>query len=284
MKIISFDIGIKNMAYCIFDLTGEELKISSWDVINLIETVDNNKKCNQYVKKTGCICNKMASFFKDDNYYCKVHTKQSGYETLEKDVKVPENITKKKIIDLMNELKLSFRVDSTRSKREELRNELRRCIKERYLSKINKIKKRVCTEYDLIEIGKKIKIEFDKIEEMNDLTHVIIENQISPIASRMKTIQGMVAQYFIMKYEEINIDFISSSNKLKLFNTMGNEYKQHKKDAIYYCQEVLKNNNNLLSHKENFLKSKKKDDMADSFLQGIWYIKNKSNKKMDIKI
>ena len=284
MKIISFDIGIKNMAYCIFDLTGEELKVSSWDVINLIETRDDTKRCNQLVKKTGCICNKAATFYKDDKNYCKIHTKQSGYETLEKDIKIPENITKTRLIELMKDLKLTYTNDCMKSKRDELKYELRKCIKERYLNRIKKIKKKISTDYDLIEIGKKIKLEFDKIEDMNDLTHVIIENQISPLASRMKTIQGMVAQYFIMKFEEINIDFISSANKLKLFTTIGSDYKQHKKDAIYFCNDVLLKNVNLLSHVEKFNSSKKKDDMADSFLQGIWYIKNKSNKKIDIKI
>ena len=40
MKIISFDIGIKNMAYCIFDLSniqaGSHFAISDWKVANLI--------------------------------------------------------------------------------------------------------------------------------------------------------------------------------------------------------------------------------------------------------
>ena len=44
------------------------------------------------------------------------------------------------------------------------------------------------------------KTEFDKIDKLKDITHIIIENQISPIATRMKTIQGLLTQYFIMKY------------------------------------------------------------------------------------
>ena len=45
---------------------------------------------------------------------------------------------------------------------------------------------------------------------------VIIENQISTLASRMKTLQGMITQYFIMKNIP-QIEFISASCKLKLF-------------------------------------------------------------------
>ena len=38
MKILSFDIGIKNLAYCAFYITSETKKeIDSWDIINLCE-------------------------------------------------------------------------------------------------------------------------------------------------------------------------------------------------------------------------------------------------------
>ena len=33
---------------------------------------------------------------------------------------------------------------------------------------------------------------FDTLKNLDTLTHIIIENQISPIANRMKTIQGLV--------------------------------------------------------------------------------------------
>jgi hypothetical protein len=50
-----------------------------------------------------------------------------------------------------------------------------------------------------------------------------------PIANRMKTLQGMIAQYFIMN-NVINIEFISACNKLKDFNTNKNTtYSERKK-------------------------------------------------------
>jgi hypothetical protein len=134
----------------------------------------------------------------------------------------------------------------------------------------------------------------NNLPNIDEITHVIIENQISPIANRMKTIQGMLAQYFIMKNEDIHIFFVSSSHKLKQFIdiSLKNEfvdkpitnsqykpknnpnYKENKKDGIYYTKVILDSNDHLQKWKES-MNTTKKDDLADSFLQGLWFFKDK---------
>jgi hypothetical protein len=138
-------------------------------------------------------------------------------------------------------------------------------------------KKERAGELDLISIGRNLRTEMDKIECFTSATHVIIENQISPIATRMKTIQGMLAQYFIMRMnDKIQIEFLSSSGKLKGFETKNTEenteYKKHKKDAIFYCRQILEKD----EFKEwgHVLETRKKDDLADCFLQALFYLKN----------
>ncbi len=124
-------------------------------------------------------------------------------------------------------------------------------------------------EADLISLGHSMKKVFKDILP-DDIFCVLIENQISTLASRMKTVQGMLAQYFIMRYEGIRVEFISSANKLKMFSkekkekeeekeeenksedkkkenkleggehkenpikTQGQKYKEHKKDGVFY--------------------------------------------------
>ena len=51
----------------------------------------------------------------------------------------------------------------------------------------------------IVSLGIKIKENFDKLFNDINLDHIIIENQISPIANRMKTIPGMIIQHFIEK-------------------------------------------------------------------------------------
>ena len=110
-------------------------------------------------------------------------------------------------------------------------------------------------------------ISFDKI---------LIENQIGPIALRMKTLQGMIIQHFIENKIE-NIECINSSNKLKNFiGKKKTSYNERKKFSIKYTREILEINNNINKWLEHYNKHKKKDDLADCFLQCLWYMKEKN--------
>jgi len=100
----------------------------------------------------------------------------------------------------------------------------------------------------------------------------------------MKSVQGMIAQYFIMKKTSQQIEFISATNKLKIDEKSNIDkepkdkikYSERKKLGIQKCLELLNTEGNLTSWTDYFNKHGKKDDLADSFLQGLWYMK-KSN-------
>ena len=52
MKLLSIDVGIKNLAYCILDVqANSSYKIIAWDVINLCGVPP---VCNQHTKKGVC--------------------------------------------------------------------------------------------------------------------------------------------------------------------------------------------------------------------------------------
>ena len=48
MKLISFDVGIRNMAYCIFNIsdTSNNVSVLDWNIINLMDVEPDIKKCN----------------------------------------------------------------------------------------------------------------------------------------------------------------------------------------------------------------------------------------------
>ena len=54
MKIASFDVGIKNMAYCILEVSGNVVNISKWGIMDLVNSVSNEKKtCNFMINPTA---------------------------------------------------------------------------------------------------------------------------------------------------------------------------------------------------------------------------------------
>jgi hypothetical protein len=48
-------------------------------------------------------------------------------------------------------------------------------------------------------------------------------------------------------------------------------YKQHKSDGVKYCLDIMQKTGNA-SWVEKMIVHKKKDDLADAFLQGYWYL------------
>ena len=115
---------------------------------------------------------------------------------------------------------------------------------------------------------------FNKTLENIDIDIVCVENQIGPLALRMKTLQGMIMQHFIEKEIPL-VEEVSATNKLKDFlDLKKTTYAERKKLSIDYTQKILLENNNLHKWIKPFSEHKKKDDLADSFLQGRWYLNN----------
>ena len=83
----------------------------------------------------------------------------------------------------------------------------------------------------------------------------------------------MIMQHFI-ENGSTNIKEISPSNKLKEFTTKKTTYKERKFLSIKVTREIMVSENYMNKWIEHFNTHKKKDDLADAFLQGLWFIKN----------
>ena len=73
------------------------------------------------------------------------------------------------------------------------------------------------------------------------------------------------------------IEFISAANKLKCCekNIVKIKYSERKKLGIEKCLEIISNDFRFTEHVNYFNLHKKKDDLSDSFLQGLWFINDK---------
>jgi hypothetical protein len=279
MRIISIDVGIKNLAFCLFSLNEDKTyEIENWGVVDLSQKTEIQRKCNCFNEKkpTKKIpfppkekCNFQAKWKRENTYYCVKHAKQSPFLIPTNEFKTSyinkQNISGlKKIMD-----KLEIKYDNLNLKKVDMISLLLNVIREKCLDPIEEVN---ASKMDLVTIGMNMKIKFNDIFSHIQIDKIIIENQISPIANRMKTIQGMISQYFIMVSEhDIEIDFINSTNKLKLGEFKSNtDYKERKQQSVSLVKEMIKNKWIDFFHTHS-----KKDDLADCFLQGIWYIKNR---------
>ena len=69
---------------------------------------------------------------------------------------------------------------------------------------------------------------------------------------------------------------INARNKLKAYQgpdikcDITDKYKKNKWLAIKYCEQMISQENSIFQ--ELFNSSKKKDDLSDSYLQGVYWI------------
>lgn len=235
-KVIAWDVGVKNLSYCILMENGEEPKtkhgytIVDWEVINLYSD-EKEKKCGGLTRKKE-ICGKKAKMCESENYYCAKHSTD-------------------------------------------------KC------KKIPKTKNKNPFEYAI-----RIKNELDKRPGLTDVDAVIIENQPALVNPIMKTIQMILFSYFSFKYspenpfevKNINAkckeklpekddeweksehynDYIERTQKIK------SKYSKRKLLCFYYSKLCLEPSPEM---KEFLSNHKKQDDLTDSFLMCVDWLK-----------
>jgi hypothetical protein len=284
MKILSIDVGIRNLSFCLFEIENNDTKILKWDNIDL--TTVNEKKCIE-IDKNG-LCDKPAKFMKDTKCYCLKHSKKQTFLHPTPDLK-PSFINKQKIqnlIEIADKYKIKY---DKPTKKVTIVSQINEFILAKCFIAVEKSN---ASKMDLVTIGRNIQHKFDEIlcDHLKTISTIIIENQIGPIANKMKTIQGMLSQYFIMRNNNIKIEFISAINKLKDFIPTVEEktektekvekvekmdYKQRKKLGIQTTLNYVNNDFRFKDWLDFLQKHNKKDDLSDCFLQGMWYIKHK---------
>ena len=78
MKILSIDVGIKNLAFCLLEKPDicTNFKILKWNSINVAES--ETYKCCEIEK--GKVCDKPAKFIKSSSCYCLKHSKKQNIQ------------------------------------------------------------------------------------------------------------------------------------------------------------------------------------------------------------
>ena len=150
---------------------------------------------------------------------------------------------------------------------------------------IKKYKKKTCKNIKLLELGTTL------LRQLHNIKHtlltadkIIIENQPVLKNPTMKSVQMILYTFFLdhglMNDDSPIIDIIlfSPRNKLKIYEgpvvecTLKNKYSKRKFLSIEYTKHFIKDNVPWYTF---FLSHSKKDDLADCYMQGLYFLKYK---------
>ena len=295
--ILSWDVGIKNLAYCMMTQKDTDFRILKWNVINLI---DDQQKC-EFVLKNGNCCQEVAKFYIHHKTITEIFSDKS-------EGKYSCTRHKTKITPLFEEIV----IDNKKSKKKVIKNCCclcsddatykltntdycwcdKHCDKGKALTNKIHVKRVIvsnCNKQAIQDLAEKLFNKLDNnIDDFMSVDEVIIENQPTLKNPKMKNLASMLYSYFVLRgitdkvknQSKISlVKFISPQNKLKVNDentnkvlnesTKNNVYKMTKKLGIEYCKALINDNDLQLLNT-----IKKKDDMCDAFLQGFRYLFN----------
>lgn len=221
MKILSFDVGIKNLSFCVLN----DKIIEDWGILNIC-TDDVCDHCS----KDGKQCDKSAKFVDKDGFkVCPGHSKLKSYSD----------------------------------------------------KKFKKVSKK---NNPMLDQGKCIVENLQKKDNFLDVDLVVIENQPALKNPTMKSIQMIIYSYFLINgvtndsSKVTNIEMINARNKLKAYKgpvvpcIIKDKYKKTKFLGIEYCKYMINESEQDQKFIDLFVNSKKKDDLADAYLQGMYVL------------
>ena len=251
--IISWDIGIKNLAFCQLQLSEPDEEgngsydISDWNVIDL-----------------NCISVSPPDIFPFlDTAFLVRYGKMN----------------KKDLIPYCQQMNLP--TDGNK-------NQIINTIQDKLHSLGWKPPTKKSLKPSLAAIGERLVASLQPYTQMLQAQHVLIENQPSLKNPIMKSIQMLVFSYFLLKGKiesnpGMNLHFISASNKLKiakkssldfptLTKTSKSKYTQTKNLGVLYCRFLLSLASQKHPYHDFFEGHTKKDDLSDSFLQAVYFM------------
>lgn len=249
MKVLSFDIGMKHLAFCKIEYIDNKFNILHWQCVNVInEDKENDPNEHLYkclhIMKTKTVCNKTSSikriFMGDDHEInelplCKTHHK----------------------MHLKN-----FPNDSYKN--------------------IKKPKKIKISKLNIHFLSKQLAKSLDKLnDDIFDVDYILLENQ-PRFNIRMKCFAAMLFQYCTMRtINNENLEqiiYVHPKDALKIYdgpkleNKSKNKYKNKKDNSIFVTKYLLREEEEWLKFLDE--QKTKLDDLCDAFLNGAFYIKN----------
>ena len=244
MKLVSFDIGLRNLAFCVMEGTNRSnVKIVHWDLIDVMAEGAGHDapKCWKSQKPANWLNGKRV-------YACTLHKSKSA--------KPPTKVSlNKKTIEELKTEGAPFGIHSTTKKgyvdilyTHYNLNVWKRCIKS-------------SKQCSVVDLSIPIAASLESRRSMWEGADLIVCEQ--------QPDKRMIHMWFVC--EGFKCTGVSATHKLTNILTLDptKTYKDRKKTGIIHATELVP-----VQWKTHMLKHPKKDDLADTFLQGLWVMEH----------
>lgn len=312
MKYLSFDVGIKNLAYCVLNTNAQSstnekhnvFEISDWQIINLVANkVKLNKlPCSYNITiKRKCGVMTYKYYEKNDVKYglCKNHVSEHKQIVSSFFKQCDNKNSNNDKQELNSNLCLHLQKKACKKQPINLYDNLGWLCEKHYCQNLKKqiTKHKMCkiqnnnaNHESTFILATNLYNELEMRNLANDINEVLIENQPSLKNPIMKNIASLLYGYFIFKKIK-SVRFISPLNKMKINPEISTEILskcQNKAETKKATKELGITFAKVLLYNTTFMKlidkyEDKQDDLCDAFLQCYHYIyKNNLNFDVDI--
>jgi hypothetical protein len=254
-KVIAFDIGIKNLAFCIL----ENNTIHKLENVNILPTVE----------KTHCSsCTAAASFTAGPNHYCKRHIPKS-YTIVNKIPKISElkSLAKTQGIDIKRKIKADLLLTLSTTHAFPYTQPKEAKASTQSLEQLHDALRRFITIY---------------WTDFSQATNVLLENQPAFKNPHMKSVQVLLfaalRERFLQHMPTTNVpkfQLVHAKKKVKDAEAGDSGYAERKSKSEQRAQTLLDNKTIIPTDDStlaNWNKNKKKSDMADAICMCYDYL------------
>lgn len=233
MILLSFDIGIKNLAYSVVKCENNTLQtVYDTGIVNLIDTQQTGTTCHSKVKPTGCKNRANHSIGRGDQ----------------------------KILLCGNKSCHQWGFNEWVSKHPKSK------------ATIQKYKQKKATQYSLINMGSAMKVWIEEKQkvwsEANiEITDVLLEHQPVFRNPVMKSVQMILVGILVGTGFHTTIHFVHAKQK----TSKQDSYAQRKKASIEIIEELMKETPDAFPERiiNIWRASRKRDDVADTITQAL---------------